>query len=98
MNILQTEIGNQIPRKKEDMWKRVYEAWKSVAPNVMEELYNSMSRGIADLIKAKGSATNYWLYDVGHRNVFKLCCRGFIGMIFIFIYNCCLMIYRNKMA
>ena len=32
---------------------RVYEAWYSAAPNILEELYNSMPRKIADLIKAK---------------------------------------------
>ena len=65
-----------MPCMKEDMWKRVCEAWYSVALNVLEELYNSMSRRISDLIKAKGGATNYWLYDVG----VQVCCCGFIEM------------------
>ena len=53
------EICNQMPCKKEKMWKRVCEAWYSVALNVLEEPYNAMSRRIADLIKAKGDATIY---------------------------------------
>ena len=58
-NIMKIEVGNQMPCIKEDMWKRVCEAWYSVALNVLEELYNSMPRGIADLIKAKGGAMKY---------------------------------------
>ena len=42
VNIMQKEIGNQMSCKKEDMWKQVCEAKNSVAPNVLEELYNSM--------------------------------------------------------
>ena len=41
------------------MSKRVCKAWYSEARNVLEELYNSMTRRIADLIKAKGDATKY---------------------------------------
>ena len=58
--------------------KRVCEAWYSVPQNVIEELNNSMPRRNADLIKAKGAATKYWLYDVGvsmllcfHWNILK---------------------------
>ena len=40
--------------KKEEMWKSVCKAWYSVAPNVLEELNNSMPRRVTDLIKAKG--------------------------------------------
>ena len=36
---------------KEEMWKRVCEALYSVALNVLEEIYSSMPRRIADLIK-----------------------------------------------
>ena len=36
---------------REEMWKRVFEAWYSVAQNVLEELNNSMARRIADFIK-----------------------------------------------
>ena len=43
-SIMKKEIDNKIVCKKEDMWKRVYEAWYSVAPKVLNELYNSMSR------------------------------------------------------
>ena len=51
-------------------------AWYSIAPNVLEELYNSMPMRIADLIKAKKGATKYWLYDA----CVKICCCVFIGM------------------
>ena len=44
-------IGNQLQCLKAEMWKRVCEAWYSVAPNVIEELNNSMPRSIAVLIK-----------------------------------------------
>ena len=37
-------IGNQMPRKTEEMWKPVCEARYSVAPNVLEELNNAMPR------------------------------------------------------
>ena len=53
------EIGNQIPCKKEEMWKPVCEAWYSVAPNVLKELDDSMPRRITDLIKAKGDTKKY---------------------------------------
>ena len=49
---MKKEIGNQMC-KKEDMWKQVYEVWYSVSPNVLEELYNLMSRENADINKAK---------------------------------------------
>ena len=49
-NIMKKDIGNQLPCLIEEMWKRVCEAWFSVAPNVMEELNTSMPRSIADLI------------------------------------------------
>ena len=51
------EIGDQMPCKKEKMWKQVCEAWNSVALNFLEELYNTMPSRIADLIKAKEDAT-----------------------------------------
>ena len=56
---MKKEIGNQMPCKIEKMWKRVSEAWYSVALNVLEELYNSMPSRISDLIESKGDATKY---------------------------------------
>ena len=53
------EIGNQMPCKKEEMQKPECEAWYSVAPNVLEEINNSMPRGITDLDKAKGDTKKY---------------------------------------
>ena len=58
-NLIKKLIGNQISRKREVMWDRVCDAWYSVAPNVLEELYNSMQRRIVDIHKAKGDATKY---------------------------------------
>ena len=55
-NIMKKEIDGQMLCRKEVMWRRVCEAWYSVAPNFMEELYNSMPRRIAGLIKAKRDA------------------------------------------
>ena len=43
-NIMKKDIGNQLPCLKEEMWKRVCEAWYSVAPNILEEFNNSMPR------------------------------------------------------
>ena len=71
---MQKYIGNQIPCKKEDMWQQVCEAWYSVAPKVLEVLYNLMPRKIANLIKAKGGATKYYLYYIG----IQVCCCVFI--------------------
>ena len=48
-NIMKKEIGNQMPCKIVEMWKRVCEAWYSVALNVFKELYNSLPRRITDL-------------------------------------------------
>ena len=47
-NITKKEIGNQMLCKKKDMWKRVCEAWYSVAQSILKELYNLMLRRIAD--------------------------------------------------
>ena len=52
------EIGNQMPCKKRNM-EPVYDGLCSVAPNVLEELNNSMPRRITDLIKAKGDTNKY---------------------------------------
>ena len=35
---MKKEIGNQMPCKIEEMWKRVCKAWYSVALNVLENL------------------------------------------------------------
>ena len=60
---------------KEKMWKRVCEAWYSVALSVLEEPHNAMPRRIADLITAKGDTTIYRLYDVAYTViVFSLEC------------------------
>ena len=56
-NTIEKVIGNQIPCEREEMWDQVCDAWYSVALNILEELYNSMPRRIADLYKAKGDAT-----------------------------------------
>ena len=52
-------IGNQIPCKREEMVEQVCDALYRVAPNILEELFNSMPRIIADIIKAKGGASKY---------------------------------------
>ena len=41
------------------MWKRICESWHSVAPNILEALYNLMSRRIADIIKGNRGSTKY---------------------------------------
>ena len=56
---MKKESGNQVSCKIDETWKQVCEAWYSVALNVLEELYNSMRRRIADLIEANGDATKY---------------------------------------
>ena len=47
---MEKEIRNYMLYLKEEMWKRVSEAWYSVALNAMEEHYNSIPRKIADRI------------------------------------------------
>ena len=56
---MKKEIGNHIPCKFKEIWMRVCEVLYSVALNVLEELYNSIPRRIADLIEANGYATKY---------------------------------------
>ena len=58
LNIMNKEIVNQMPCIKEEMWKRVCEAWYSVAANVLEELYDSMPRRIAYRIKHRDVQRN----------------------------------------
>ena len=58
-NIMKKETGNQMLCNKKDMWKRVCEAWYSVAPNILEEHYNSIPRRVADLNKENVGATKY---------------------------------------
>ena len=53
------EIGNQMPCRKEEMWKLVWESWYSVAPNVLEEPYNLMPMRITDIMKAKEDTKKY---------------------------------------
>ena len=57
-NMMQKEISNQMLCKRRYV-KRVCKAWYSVAPNVLEEFYNSIPWKIADLIKAKEGAIKY---------------------------------------
>ena len=52
-NIMKQEIGNQMLCLKEEMWKQVCEAWYSVAPTVLKELYNSIPSRMADPIKQR---------------------------------------------
>ena len=58
-NIMKKGIGNQMPCKIEEMWKRVCKARYSVEQSVLEELSNSMPRRMAELIEANGDATKY---------------------------------------
>ena len=41
------------------MWKPVCEAWNGVAPDVLEELNNSMPRRSVYRIKAEGDTKKY---------------------------------------
>ena len=69
-------IGNQISCKRIVMWDRVCDAWYSVAPNVLEELNNSMPRRIANLYKAKKKQqiTEFIMQAYKHAVVFSLEC------------------------
>ena len=60
-NIMTKEFGDQMLCLKEEIWKRVSEVWYSEALKVMEELYNSMPRKIADLniLLSKGRCNEY---------------------------------------
>ena len=68
-NIMKKEIGNQKLCKKKDMWKRVCEAWYSVAQNILEELYNSIPRRIAALDKENGAQRNTDFMMQAYKNV-----------------------------
>ena len=48
---MKKDIGKQVPCLIAEMWKQVCEAWSSLAPNVLEELNNSMPRRTTDLVK-----------------------------------------------
>ena len=39
-NIMKKEIGNQMSRLNEEMWKRIFEACYSVALNVLDDFNN----------------------------------------------------------
>ena len=59
----------------------VCESWHSVAPNVLEALYNSMPRRITDLIKDKRGATKYHAFMMKvYKNVveFSLECIRYV--------------------
>ena len=43
-NIMKEGICNQLPCLNEEIWKRVWEAWYRLAPNVLEELNNSIPK------------------------------------------------------
>ena len=58
-HIIKKEIGYQMPCRKEEMWKPVWEVWYSVAPNVLEGPNNLTPRRITDLMKAKGDTKEY---------------------------------------
>ena len=59
------------------MWKRVFEAWYSVALNVLEELNNPMPRTIAERIKQmEMQRILNLIYDVG----LQVCSCVFNGM------------------
>ena len=47
--------------QQEEMWKRVCEAWYSVAPNVLEELDNSMPKRTGMLLCFIGMYLNIYV-------------------------------------
>ena len=77
------EIGSQMMCLKEEMLKRVCDAWYSVAPNILEELYYSMPRKIAYLIKTS----------------VQVCFCSFFGMYLkydvVFSLECICYLYTN---
>ena len=58
-NIMKKEIGNQMPCRKEEMWKPVWDVWYSVVPNVLEEPNNLVPRRFTDLNITKGDTRKY---------------------------------------
>ena len=100
---MQKAIGNKMPCKKEDMWKQVCKAWYGVAQNVREELYNLCQGEPQILLKQNSVQRNTYCTMFAYKFVYVFSfiffhCCVFIGMYLIFIYTCCLMIYRNKTA
>ena len=64
------EIGNQLPCKKEELWKPVYEVWYSVTPKVLEELNNSMQENYKCCCVVIGMYLKYVV--VFHWNIFDI--------------------------
>ena len=86
-NITKKEIGNlKLCKKKKICGSGYVKLDKVQHHKSWKKFYNSMPRRIADLIKAKGDATKYWLWYrctmllCFHGNVYKVCCCAFIGM------------------
>ena len=77
-----------MPCKKEEMWKRVFEAWYSVAPNVLKNFTMQCQGDLQILLKQKEMQqyTDFVMlaYTViyFHWNVFKVCCCVFHSKIF----------------
>ena len=98
-NIMQQEIVNQMPCKME-----ICES-KYVMRGIRPERIQCQGESQMPL-KQKNVQRNTdftmladkFVYVFFYGNAFTVCCCVFIGMHFIFIYKCCLMIYRNKMA
>ena len=57
------------------MWKRVCEAWYSVAPYVLEDVHQLNGKEKLQKIE-KGGATKHQLHDLG----VQICCCVFIKM------------------
>ena len=73
---MKKEISNQLPCLKEEMLRRVCEAWYIVRQIVLEELNNSIRNRNEDLITTNGGATNTDFIGSMHT-----------GMLFCFHWN-----------
>ena len=98
-DIMKKYIGNQMPGKIEAMWKRVCEAWYSVALNIQENFVIQCQGELRILLKQREIQRNIeFMMKSYNVVVFSLECIWsnvvvfFIDIYLICIYNWCLII------
>ena len=70
-------------------------SWYSVRPNVLEELNNSIPRGIADQIKTKGVATKSDFIDCRHTGMLLCFQWNVFKYVVVFSLDCIYYSYTN---
>jgi transposase len=52
-------VRTQLPRNQDEMWEALQEEWKNISQDFLDTLYESMTRRVQAVIKAKGGNTKY---------------------------------------